>query len=126
MPKTGFRMELMGRIHSHVLGKSILGFKGLFLARTDGKTQTLLDCAVVGEDGDNPDRPRGMSKEQVGKQYSKDRASDSHGQTRINEYSMDKQTKLREMVAYAIKKGQRFDYLLVDSQVYMQGTRTFY
>lgn len=98
-----------------MLGKSILGFKGLFLARTDGKTQTLLDCAVVGEDGDNPDRPRGMSKEQVGKQYSKDRASDSHGQTRINEYSMDKQTKLREMVAYAIKKGQRFDYLLVDS-----------
>lgn len=64
MPKTSFRMELMGRIHSHVLGKSILGFKGLFLARTDGKTQTLLDCAVVGEDGDNPDRPRGMSKEQ--------------------------------------------------------------
>lgn len=28
MPKTGFRMELMGRVHSHVLGKSILGFKG--------------------------------------------------------------------------------------------------
>ena len=115
MPKTGTRIELMGRIHSHVLGKSILGFKGLFLARTDGKTQTLLDCAVVGEDGDNPDRPHGMSKEQIDKQYSKDRNSDSHGQTRVNEYSMDKQTKLREMVAYAIKKGQRFDYLLVDS-----------
>ena len=68
MPKTGTRIELMGRIHSHVLGKSILGFKGLFLARTDGKTQTLLDCAVVGEDGDNPDRPHGMSKEQIDKQ----------------------------------------------------------
>lgn len=52
MPKTSTRMELMGRIHSHVLGKSILGFKGLFLARTDDKTQTLLDHAVVGEDGD--------------------------------------------------------------------------
>lgn len=50
-----------------------------------------------------PDRPRGMSKEQVGKQFSKDRASDSHGQTRVNEYSMDKRIKLREMVAYAIK-----------------------
>lgn len=65
MPKTGTRIELMGRIHSHVLGKSILGFKGLFLARTDGKTQTLLDCAVVGEDGDNPDRPHGMSKNRL-------------------------------------------------------------
>lgn len=115
MPKTGTRIELMSWIHSHVLGKSTLGFKGLFLARTDSKTQTLLDCAVVGEDGDNPDRPHGMSKEQIGKQYSKVRVSDSHGQTRVNEYSMDKQTQLREMVAYAIKKGQRFDYLLVDS-----------
>lgn len=44
-----------------------------------------------------------MSKEQVGKQFSKDRAIDSHGQTRVNEYSMDKRIKLREMVAYAIK-----------------------
>jgi predicted nucleic acid-binding Zn finger protein len=37
------------------------------------------------------------------------------GRRTSNEYSMDKQTKLREMVAYAIQKGQRFDYLLVDS-----------
>ena len=31
------------RIHSHVKNIGILGFKGLFLARTDGKTQTILD-----------------------------------------------------------------------------------
>lgn len=115
MPKTGMCMELMGRIHSHVLGKSVLGFKGLFLARTDGKTQTVLDCAVVGEEGDNPEKPHGMSKEQIGRRFSKERSNESNGQKRVDEYGMDKQTLLREMVAHAIKKGQRFDYLLVDS-----------
>lgn len=63
LPKTGKHMELMGRVHSHVLGISRLGFKGLFLARTDGKTQTIL----------------------------------------------------RNMITHVIKKGQRFDYLLIDS-----------
>ena len=63
LPKTGKHMELMGRVHSHVLGISRLGFKGLFLARTDGKTQTML----------------------------------------------------RNMITHVIKKGQRFDYLLIDS-----------
>ena len=43
LPKTGMHIELIGRIHSHVKNISILGFKGLFLARTDGKTQTVLD-----------------------------------------------------------------------------------
>ena len=39
------------RIHSHVKNISILGFKGLFLARTDGKTQTILDFSLHGEEG---------------------------------------------------------------------------
>ena len=30
---------------------SILSFKGLFLARTDGKTQTILDFSLHGEEG---------------------------------------------------------------------------
>jgi hypothetical protein len=115
MPKTGLRIELMGRIHSHVLGISRLGFKGLFLGRTDGKTQTILDVAVVGEKGKNPSKPHGMTKEQIAARFSKSRNADSKGQQRIKEYDTDKQTLLREMVQRAIKKGLRFDYLLVDS-----------
>lgn len=115
MPKTGMCIELMGRIHSHVLGISRLGFKGLFLGRTDGKTQTILDCAVVGEEGKNPDKPHGMTKEQISRRFSKQRKEDSPGQQRVNEYGTDKQTLLREMIKRAIKKGLRFDYLLVDS-----------
>ena len=37
IPKTGMRMEFIGRIFSHVAQATILGFKALFLCRTDGK-----------------------------------------------------------------------------------------
>ena len=114
-PKTGMHIELIGRIHSHVKNASILGFKGLFLARTDGKTQTILDFSLHGEEGKNPNRPHGMTKEQFEKRYSKERDGKSYGQKRIDEYKVDKQTRLREMVSNAIKRGIRFDYLLVDS-----------
>lgn len=115
MPKTGICMELMGRIHSHVLGISRLGFKGLFLARTDGKTQTILDCAIVGEKGKNGDKPYGMTAEQKHRQYGKERDEKSPGKKRVDEFGTDKPTRLREMIKHAIRKGIRFDYLLVDS-----------
>lgn len=115
LPKTGERMELIGRIHSHVKNISILGFKGLFLARTDGKTQTVLDFSLHGEEGKNPDKPQGMTKEQIACRYAKERDAKSNGQKRIDEYKSDKQTRLREMVRNAIRRGIRFDYLLVDS-----------
>lgn len=115
LPKTGMHIELIGRIHSHVKNTSILGFKGLFLARTDGKTQTILDFSLHGEEGKNPDRPQGMTKKQFDQRYSKERNERSYGQSRVDEYKVDKQTRLREMVAGAIKRGVRFDYLLVDS-----------
>lgn len=35
-PKTGRRMENIGRVHSHLEHRSILGFKALFLGITDG------------------------------------------------------------------------------------------
>ncbi len=115
LPKTGKHIELIGRIHSHVKNISILGFKGLFLARTDGKTQTILDFSLHGEEGKNPDKPQGMTKEQIKKRYGKVRDAKSNGQKRVDEYKEDKQARLREMVSNAIKRGIRFDYLLVDS-----------
>lgn len=49
LPKTGTKIEKMGRIFSHVTHSSVLGFKALFLCRTDGKTQTVLDFSLHGE-----------------------------------------------------------------------------
>ena len=114
MPKTGKQIENIGRIYSHVDYRSMLGFKGLFLARTDGKTQTVLDFSLHGEEGKNPVKPQGMSRKQLSKRFCKVRDDESKAQRRMEEYKKDKQTCLKEMVSNAIRKGIRFDYLLVD------------
>ena len=48
-PKTGRKGELLGRVFSHIEHKSILGYKGLFLLFTDGKTQTFVDFTLQDE-----------------------------------------------------------------------------
>ena len=115
LPKTGFKTELIGRIYSHVLHKSILGFKGLFLCHTDGKTQTLLDFSLHGEEGKNKEKKQGLTKKQRQARFSKERDENAVVNTRIKEYKQSKIDRSIEMVKEAIRKGIRFDYLLVDS-----------
>lgn len=115
IPKTGFKTEMIGRIYSHVHHKSILGFKGLFMCHTDGKTQTMLDFSLHGEDGKNADKPQGLTIKQQNNRFSKQREQDVAVNTRIAEYKQSKITRSIEMVKTAIGKGVRFDYLLVDS-----------
>lgn len=115
MPKAGLCIENIGRIYSHVLHISRLGFKGLFLGRTDGKTQTVLDCALVGEKGKNADKPNGMTQARIKRRFTRQHDDKSPARRRVDEYGTDKQTLLRDMIRRAIKKGLRFDYLLVDS-----------
>ena len=115
IPKTGMRMEFIGRIFSHVAQATILGFKALFLCRTDGKTQTVLDFSLHGEEGSRPDKPFGMTREQRKKQYSRERKEAEAVKERICEYTQNKIQKAIDMVKGAIKEGIRFDYLLADS-----------
>ena len=114
-PKTGKRIERIGRIFSHVTHSSILGFKALFLCRTDGKTQTVLDFSLHGEEGSRPEKPFGMTREQRQKQYSRERKETEAVQERIEEYTQKKIQKAIDMVKHAIRQGVRFDYLLADS-----------
>ena len=67
-PKTGRRMENIGRIHSHLEHRSILGFKALFLGITDGISQTLLDFAILGEKGRKGNY--GMSEKELSRRMS--------------------------------------------------------
>ncbi|MCX6309304.1 MAG: transposase [Bacteroidia bacterium] len=115
LPKTGAKMEKIGRIFSHVTHASLLGFKALFLCRTDGKTQTVLDFSLHGEEGRRPDKPFGMTKKQRDNQYSKVREQDQAVNNRIGEYTQSKIQKAIDMVKHAISQGIRFDYLLADS-----------
>ena len=115
LPKTGFKTELIGRIYSHVLHRSILGFKGLFLCHTDGKTQTMLDFSLHGEEGKNPEKIQGLTSKQRNARFCTVRDEKSVVNTRIREYKQSKIERSIEMVRHAMKKGKRFDYLLVDS-----------
>ena len=112
-PKTGRRMENIGRVHSHLEHRSILGFKALFLGITDGVSQMLLDFALVGEKGSK--KNYGMSQEELDARYAPERDKDDAVGKRLAEYDKDKITLAMDMVRTAIKRGIRFQYLLADS-----------
>lgn len=112
-PKTGRRIENIGRVHSHVQNKCILGFKALFLAITDGTSQLILDFAILGEKGGKGNY--GMSAKELKERFTKERDEQDALQERIKEYSTKKTELTIEMVKRAIGKGIRFRYVLADS-----------
>lgn len=76
MPKTGRKGEMLGCVFSHVDNRgSILGHKGLFLCRTDGSTQMLIDFTLLGEEGRVTSRPQGLSQKDIAARFSKERDS---------------------------------------------------
>ena len=115
LPKTGKRIELIGKVFSHVTHQSVLAFKGLFMGLHDGKSFFALDFSLHGEKGKNKKRPYGMTKKQLKNRYSKQRDKASAGKQRKEEYFATKIQSMISMIRTAIKKGIRFDYLLVDS-----------
>ena len=112
-PKTGRRMEGIGRIHSHFEHKAILGYKALFLGIMDGISLMLLDFALLGEKGSRGNF--GMSAGELAKRFAKERDEDCPLQERLSEYTKKKTNLTIEMVRCAIQHGVRFRYLLADS-----------
>lgn len=115
LPKTGMRMEGIGKIFSHVHQKCILGYKALMLCWSDGRTQFMLDASLHGEKGKIEGKEQGLSAKQRQSRYSRKRDENSHTAKRKEEYFMSKGKKLIEMVRGAIKAKIPFEYLLVDS-----------
>ena len=115
LPKTGRKIEMIGRIFSHVTGKSILGFKGLFMGYHDGKSFFALDFSLHGEKGKNKKKPFGLTSKQLKERYSKPRTKDTETHKRKQEYFTSKIEQMMKMIRTAINKGLRFDYVLVDS-----------
>ena len=113
-PKSGRRGEMVGRVFSHLEHKSILGYKCLTLLLSDGLSQLFLDFSLHGEEGRNPDKRQGLTDKQRSERFSADYTG-QNVEERIREYTMKKTDKAVEMVKYAIKRGIRFDYLLMDS-----------
>jgi len=115
LPKTGRRIELIGKVFSHVTQKSVLAFKGLFMGYHDGKSFFAMDFSLHGEEGKNKKRPYGLSTKQLKARYSKLREKSSPGLNRKQEYFTTKIESMIEMVRVSIGQGLRFDYMLVDS-----------
>lgn len=115
LPKTGLRMERIGKIFSHVHQRCILGYKALMLCWSDGRTQFMLDASLHGEKGKVEGKEQGLTAKQREKRYSRERNADSCTAKRIEEYFMSKGEKLIQMVKRATKSKIPFDYLLVDS-----------
>jgi len=114
-PKTGRRIELIGKIYSHVTHTVNLGFKGLFMGYHDGKSFFSLDFSLHGEKGKNQNKPYGLTPAQSKKRYSKKRDKSSKGSERLNDYFLTKIASMINMIRLAITKGVRFDYVLTDS-----------
>ena len=113
-PKTGMKMELIGKTWSHVEHRMKLGYKCLTLLLTDGKTQTFLDFSLHGEKGKDEGKSQGLTAKQRAARHSEEHTT-ACSKERVEDYWKKKTDKLHEMVRKAVKDGIRFEYLLVDS-----------
>jgi len=110
--KTGRMIEKIGRVHSHLRHKSVLGFKCLAMAVSDGVSQLLLELELLGEKGRKGNY--GMSagelkKRKIGKKTS------SLLDERKAAYDASKVELAKEMIRRAIRHKLKFKYVLADS-----------
>ena len=110
--KTGRTIEKIGRVHSHLAHKAVLGFKCLCMAVTDGVSQILLDFDIIGEKGKKGNY--GMSAKELRSRHQTEHNSEVLRQ-RENAYDMSKLELAKEMIQRAIRKGIKFSYVLADS-----------
>ncbi len=120
--KTGRTIEKIGRVHSHLQHKAILGFKCLCMAVTDGISQLLLDFDIVGEKGKKGNY--GMSAKELARRRSVERENNDFKE-REEAYSKSKIELAKEMITRAIKHGIKFRYVLADSWFTCKNLVTF-
>jgi len=113
--KVGMKIEFIGKVFDHVIGRLVLGFKLLLLSYWDGKSLIPLDFSYHNEKGKNKKYPFGLFKRQLKKRFSKKRDKKSAGYKRSQELSVDKISNSITMLKRAVKHGFIPDYVLTDS-----------
>lgn len=113
--KTGYHIEHIGKIWSHVQHKCVLGYKGLFLGYWDGKSFFGLDFSLHKEKGKNKKKPYGLNRKQLSRQYKKNREFLTKGYTRELELRINKIENAIMMIRRALDKKLKVDYILMDS-----------
>jgi hypothetical protein len=115
LEKTGKLIENIGRVYDHVTNSTVLGFKLLLALYWDGTSALPLDFSLLREKGKREDKPFGMTKKDLRRQYSKKRMRESESYSRIKELDMSKIELAIRMFFRVIFHCIPVDYVLCDS-----------
>ena len=88
--KTGKAIEFAGKLWDHVNHSYKLGLRLLLLCYYDGKSNLPLDFSLHREKGKNEQKPYGLTKKQLKRQYKGYRVQESESDKRAREVDMSK------------------------------------
>jgi len=115
IPKTGQKIEGVGKIWSHVHHRTILGFKGLFLGFWDGKSFLPINFSLHREKGKKTSKPFGLTLKKIAQQFFKKRTDDQPGKQRKDELDVKKTDMVIHMMQYAISQSIKASFVLCDT-----------
>lgn len=114
LPKTGRKIEFVGRLWDHVTHRSLLGLRLLLMCYYDGKSTIPVDFSIHRELGKNEQKPYGLSKKHLKQQHRNTRTDGSEGHQRAMEVDQSKIDIGIQMIKRALKS-LKVDYVLMDS-----------
>jgi len=115
LEKTGNKIEKIGKVWCHVTNRMILGFRLLVGLYFDGTSAIPVDFSIVREKGKRTDKPFGMSKKHLRRQFSKKRTKESESISRVKELDISKIELSIQLFLRTVLHGIPVDYVLCDS-----------
>jgi len=113
--KTGKQIEKVSRVFDHVTKYYVLGFKLLLMGYWDGISFIPVDFSIHRERGKNKEKPFGLKKKELKRQFHKKREKGTCTYERACEADESKINCAIKMFKRAISLGFVVDYVLVDS-----------
>jgi predicted nucleic acid-binding Zn finger protein len=115
LEKTGNKIEKIGKVWDHVTNRMVLGFRLLVGLYFDGTSAIPVDFSIVREKGQKADKPFGMLKKYLRRQFSKKRVKESEGIFRVKELDISKIELSIQLFLRTVLHGITVDYVLCDS-----------
>lgn len=115
LEKAGKQIEKVSRMFDHVTKRYVLGFKLLLMGYWDGVSFIPVDFSLHRELGTNKEKPFGLKKKELKKQFKKKRDKGTPAYERACEADETKISSAIKMFKRAISMGFVVDYVLVDS-----------
>lgn len=115
LKKVGRFIENISRVRDHTDNSYVIGFKMLLMGYWDGISFIPLDFSLHRERGNKSDKPFGLKKREMKRQYKKKRDKTAPGEERNKETDSSKISNAIKMFKRAIGRGVSVDYVLLDS-----------